>query len=148
MRVARSSSGCPSFVAAYHGKPDRIVHIDAANRHPVPLIGRGPTKAECHAICAEPGLKRPAMYDMGYPNDNRIGCVKGGMGHWNPIRRDFPDVSGRRAGREREIGHSRIEGVFPDELDPNRGNTITEAMPSRGLACEAIETQMEGSHGV
>lgn len=34
-------------------------------------------------------------------------------------------------------------GAFPDELDPNRGNMRTEAMPSRGFACEALETQME-----
>lgn len=34
MRVARFSSGCSSFVAAYYGEPDRIVYIDVANQHP------------------------------------------------------------------------------------------------------------------
>lgn len=34
MRVAWFSSGCSSFVAAYYGKPDRIVYIDVANQHP------------------------------------------------------------------------------------------------------------------
>lgn len=34
MRIAWFSSGCSSFVAAYYGKPDRIVYIDVANQHP------------------------------------------------------------------------------------------------------------------
>lgn len=237
MRIAWFSSGCSSFVAAYYGKPDRIVYIDVANQHPdsmrflrdaekvlgreieiiksseyasvddvierrryingaagaactmllkkrvrqqwerdnltgddvyirgydanekkradrmvsaqlearneFPLIERGLTKAECHAICSRLGLKRPIMYDMGYPNNNCIGCVKGGMGYWNRIRRDFPDVFERRAKQEREIGHSCIKGVFLDELDPNRGNMMKEVIPSCGFTCEAIETQME-----
>lgn len=112
------------------------------------FIRRRIPKAECHAICAKIGLKRPVMYDMGYPNNNCIGCVKGGMGYWNRIRRDFPDVFERRARQEREIGHSCIRGVFLDELDPNRGNMMKEVMPSCGFACEALETQMEGSYGV
>ena len=32
------------------------------------------------------------MYDLGYPNNNCIGCIKGGMGYWNRIRKDFPDI--------------------------------------------------------
>ncbi len=37
------------------------------------------------------------MYDLGYPNNNCIGCVKGGMGYWNKIRKDFPEVFQKRA---------------------------------------------------
>lgn len=124
-------------------RADRISAAQIEARNEFPLIERNLTKAECHAICGRLGLKRPVMYDMGYPNNNCIGCVKGGMGYWNRIRRDFPDVFERRARQEREIGHSRIKGVFLDELDPNRGNMRTEVMPSCGFACEAIETQME-----
>lgn len=43
-----------------------------------PLIERGLTKENCHAIAAELGIKRPAMYELGYSNNNCIGCVKGG----------------------------------------------------------------------
>ena len=43
-----------------------------------PLIERVLTKENCHAIAAELGIKRPAMYDLGYSNNNCIGCVKGG----------------------------------------------------------------------
>lgn len=87
MRVAWFSAGCSSFVAAYYGKPDRIVYIDVANQHPDSMR----------------------------------------------FLRDAERVLGR------EIGHSCIKGVFPDELDPNRGNMRTEVMPSCGFACEALE---------
>ena len=107
--------------------------IEAKNEFP--LIERGLSKADCHAICARLGLKRPVMYDLGYPNNNCIGCVKGGMGYWNKIRKDFPDVFARRADQERAIGHSCIKGVFLDELDPTRGNMNLEIFPSCSGAC-------------
>ena len=78
------------------------------------------------------------MYDLGYPNNNCIGCVKGGMGYWNRIRRDFPEVFERMAGIEREIGHSCINGVYLDELEPNRGNMNTEVFPECSFACLGV----------
>ena len=50
------------------------------------------------------GIKQPAMYSMGYNNNNCIGCVKGGMGYWNKIRKDFPDVFNEVAQIERDVG--------------------------------------------
>lgn len=50
------------------------------------------------------GIEIPAMYKMGYNNNNCIGCVKGGMGYWNKIRKDFPKVFDRMAKIEREVG--------------------------------------------
>lgn len=75
------------------------------------------------------------MYDMGYRNNNCIGCVKGGMGYWNKIRRDFPEVFARRARQEREIGHTCINGIYLDELDPNRGRMEDEVLEECGIAC-------------
>ena len=90
-------------------------------QHAFPLIEHGLTKQDVHGLCERLGLKRPVMYDMGYPNNNCIGCVKGGMGYWNKVREDFPEVFERRARQEREIGHSCIKGVYLDELEPGRG---------------------------
>jgi len=112
--------------------------------HEFPLIERGLTKADAHGIAAQLGLKRPIMYDLGYPNNNCIGCVKGGMGYWNKIRQDFPDVFERRAKEERMLGHSCIKGVFLDELEPNRGRIDKEIMEDCGISCEiAIREQMK-----
>lgn len=103
--------------------------------HEFPLIDNNLSKEDAHGLANNLGLKRPVMYDMGYPNNNCIGCVKGGMGYWNRIRLDFPDVFERRARQEREIGHSCIKGIYLDELEPGRGNIKTEIMQDCGIMC-------------
>ena len=110
--------------------------------HEFPLIDKGLSKAEAHGLLDRLGVKRPAMYDLGYQNNNCIGCVKGGMGYWNRIRVDFPDVFERMAKLEREVGRSCIKGVFLDELDPDRGREDKEIMPECGILCYLAE--MEG----
>lgn len=102
-------------------RADRLKNTLIEFDHRFPLIEKGLTKKSCHAILEFNGIRRPKMYDLGYPNNNCIGCVKGGMGYWNKIRDDFPEVFELRARREREIGHSCIKGVFLDELEPGRG---------------------------
>lgn len=47
-------------------------------------------KNECADILLKAGIPLPAMYLLGYSNNNCIGCVKGGKGYWNKIRIDFP----------------------------------------------------------
>jgi hypothetical protein len=106
--------------------------------HEFPLIDAGLTKADCHALCMDWGIKRPAMYDLGYPNNNCIGCVKGGMGYWNKIRDDFPAVFKRRAKQEREIGRSCINGTYLDELERGRGIN-NPVVPDCSLACAMVE---------
>jgi hypothetical protein len=71
-----------------------------------PLIERGLTKDDCLAMIERVGIELPAMYALGYRNNNCIGCPKGGMGYWNKIRRDFPEVFDRMARLERDIGAS------------------------------------------
>jgi len=68
------------------------------------LVRNGLTKEDCQGIISRAGIKRPEMYNLGYRNNNCIGCVKGGIGYWNKIRVDFPDVFARRAKQERDIG--------------------------------------------
>ena len=104
--------------------------------HEFPLIDNNLLKQDCHAMAAKLGIKRPVMYDMGYNNNNCIGCVKGGMGYWNKIRVDFPEVFESRAKLERDIGASCINGCFLDELDPSRGRMSDEIMEDCGIFCE------------
>lgn len=79
------------------------------------------------------------MYDLGYPNNNCIGCVKGGMGYWNRIRIDFPEVFEARSKLERKVGYSILRDCYLDELDPNRGNMNTEIFPDCGIMCYLAE---------
>ena len=68
--------------------------------------------------------------------NNCIGCVKGGMGYWNKIRVDFPNVFADRAKMEREVGHTCIKNVFLDELDPERGRHDDPICDDCGIFCE------------
>lgn len=129
-----------SYVWGYdvteRNRADRLEQKMTYVYHEFPLIEANLTKSDVHGLCENLGIKRPVMYDLGYPNNNCIGCVKGGMGYWNKIRKDFPDVFKRRAKQERNIGHSCIKGVFLDELDPERGNMDTEIMLDCSIMCQ------------
>ena len=118
------------------GRAGRLKNVMSKFQHRFPLIERELTKEDVHGICAELGLKRPVMYDMGYNNNNCIGCIKGGMGYWNKIRVDFPDVFEARAKLEREVGQSCINGIFLDELDPNAGRGNTDIREDCGIMCQ------------
>ena len=83
----------------------------------------GITKEHCYRILSAAGIELPTMYKLGYGHNNCIGCVKGGKGYWNKIRRDFPEVFARRALVQREVGvkFGGGNGFFLDELDPDVG---------------------------
>ena len=108
-----------------------------------PLIAAGLTKGNVLAIIERAGIRLPAMYVLGYRNNNCIGCVKGGAGYWNKVRLDFPDVFARRAAQERNIGHSCLGDVFLDELDPAAGNYAAEEIAC-SLDCVPVEALWTG----
>lgn len=109
-----------------------------------PLIEAKLTKPECLGILEKNGIKRPKMYELGYHNNNCIGCVKGGMGYWNKIRTDFPEHFEKMAKLERKVDRTcikkRIEGksvkIYLDELSPDAGRHEKEIMPDCGTFCE------------
>ena len=117
-------------------RAERLLEAMPEFNHRFPLIERGFSKEDCHGILRELGIKRPLMYELGYRNNNCIGCVKGGMGYWNRIRKDFPEVFEARAKLEREIGASCIKGVFLDELEPDRGRLEEEVMEDCNIICQ------------
>lgn len=117
-------------------RADRIRETMTEFDHSFPLIDRGIGKAEAHEILRASGIKRPAMYELGYHNNNCVGCVKGGMGYWNKIRVDFPDVFAARAKLERELGGTCIKGVYLDELNPERGRHDGPICDDCGIMCE------------
>lgn len=140
--------GVPTYVWGYDAgekhRADRLLEAAPEYKHRFPLIERGLDKADCHGIAAELGLKRPVMYDLGYNNNNCVGCVKGGMGYWNKIRVDFPEVFDARAKLERDLNSSCINGVFLDELDPNRGVFADDVPKDCSLLCQVtIDPEVE-----
>lgn len=112
-----------------------------------PLIEAGLTKTACHQRVRDAGIELPMMYRLGYKNNNCIGCVKGGTGYWNKVRRDFPDVFAKMAALERELdaaickregvtnGKRWRERLFLDELPQDAGPYDTELPFECGVLC-------------
>jgi hypothetical protein len=119
-------------------RAEKIRRYMPEHEHLFPLIDQKITKEQAHEIMTASGIKRPAMYDLGYHNNNCIGCIKGGMGYWNKIRVDFPDVFAARARLERYIGYSITQGVFLDELRPEQGRHDPPITGDCGILCEIM----------
>ncbi len=119
------------------------------------LHDRRVTKAECHQIIRGAGIELPAMYRLGYRNNNCIGCVKGGKGYWNKIRVDFPEAFERMAKMERELDAAvcKDEGVtdgvrwrvpvFLDELPPDAGKMEQDNDIECGVLCSVASLEAE-----
>lgn len=124
-------------------EPDRIANFEASFPHldcEWVLRDRGINKADCFSIMKSVGIELPMMYRLGFNNANCIGCVKGGMGYWNKIRREFPERFASQAAREREIGATILrkngKPLYLDELDPNAGRHDDLDTAECGYFCE------------
>jgi len=114
------------------------------------LVENQLTKADCLGLLEKRGIELPAMYLLGYRNNNCIGCVKGQSGYWNKIRKDFPEVFEKRAKQERMIGaaiNKRYEKgkritVYLDELPVDAGNYPKEQSISCGLSCGIVDAEL------
>ena len=111
-----------------------------------PLIDASLTKDDCFGLLHRAGIALPAMYDLGFRNNNCIGCVKANsLRYWARVREHFPEVYARRAAQERAIGatvnrdrktnerwyldelHIRLDAIPADE---------PEVSVSCGILCE------------
>jgi hypothetical protein len=107
-----------------------------------PLVEDGLTKRDTHAMLAKAGIKRPYVYDIGYPNGNCLGCVKAtSPNYWAMTRLYFPETFERRADQSRRFGArlTRVKGerVFIDEIPADWPTKMRgEDIPSCGFVCE------------
>lgn len=113
------------------------------------LHERGLTKSDCLGMIDRAGIELPAMYKLGYRNNNCIGCVKGQAGYWNKIRVDFPERFAEMAAIERELGRTickrewtdngvrHLERIPLDRLPPDLGRYCAEPDISCGIICQS-----------
>lgn len=131
------------YTAEEQDRYDRFLDANNDLRAWPILIEKGLLKAECLAMVERAGIKLPAMYALGYRNNNCIGCVKGAAGYWNKIRVDFPLVFQRMAKMERNVGASICkvgeERVYLDALPPDAGDYPSEPEVQCGFTCEIAE---------
>ncbi len=146
VKGARCTTELKKLVRRDFEQPDdvQVFGFDASERHRAerfrqnnpevtlwtPLIDSGLTKADCLEQLMKAGIELPAMYKLGYRNNNCIGCVKGQAGYWNKIRKDFPATFERMAKTEREIGAAicktekggKRQPIYLDELEESAGS--------------------------
>jgi len=112
-----------------------------------PLIDEGYDKQWCFNVLVDAGIELPAIYKLGYPNANCIGCVKAGSAtYWNLVRETFPDVFDERAKQSREIGaklaYYKGQRVFLDELPSDaKGRSLKNYDFECGIFCEEDNEQ-------
>lgn len=70
-----------------------------------PLLMYGYDKNKCIEIVKEAGIEPPITYQLGFRNNNcfRTGCVQGGIGYWQKMKREFPDKFNKMADMEHEL---------------------------------------------
>lgn len=83
--------GCIGYTIEEEDRAADIEEMFPSEQFRFPLIEERLSKADCLAMVERAGIRLPAMYLLGYDNANCIGCVKGGEGYWDKIRRDFPN---------------------------------------------------------
>lgn len=134
------------YTAEEQHRVDRF--IDANNDAEIwaILVEKGLTKEDCLAMIDRAGIRLPEMYRLGYRNNNCIGCVKGGAGYWNKIRKDFPDVFKLRCEQSRMLSAKLIKlngrRMFLDELPEGVGDYPTEESIQCGILCEIAEREI------
>jgi len=101
-----------------------------------PLIDRKITKSQCAEILLKNGIKLPKMYELGFHNNNCIGCVKGGKGYWNHVRKHFPNEFNKMSELEKQIGATCIKNKYLKDLKPNEGKHEPPIVPDCGTFCE------------
>lgn len=109
-------------------RADRISSVNPEFTFHFPLIEHNLSKPQCWAVLKKAGIKIPEMYSLGFNNNNCIGCVKAGIGHWNKVRVVFPHIFARMAELERRIckwpflATDRFsDDLWLDRLDATRG---------------------------
>lgn len=133
---------------------DRAIRL--VRRYPklvikTPLIERGLDKAACLALVAAAGIELPAMYKLGFSNNNCVPCPKAsGKTYWAAVRLHFPEQFERMAKLSRELGarlvilgqkdDKNIRG-FIDEV-PADWPTLNPISPACDFLCHMAERDL------
>jgi hypothetical protein len=154
--------GCSSpsdvFVLGYtieeEDRANRFIDANNGRRVLTPLIDRSLTKSDCLAMLDRASIELPAMYCLGFNNNNCIWCCKGGQGYWNMIRKHFPDDFEECCQIQDSIGPGAY--IFRDrktnerfslrQLPPDAGRH-DEPVLSCSIFCELADAAIEAAGG-
>lgn len=83
---------------------DRLIDANNELQVEAPLIDANLSKKDCLALVEREGIPLPAMYLLGYKNNNCRGCCKSqSPAYWKKIQIDFPDMFKRMVAAEKML---------------------------------------------
>lgn len=111
-----------------------------------PLVDAGLGKAECLAMITRAGIALPALYELGFQNNNCMPCVKAtSPDYWALVRKVRPALFSRMAklSRELDVRLTRLKGerAFIDEI-PEDHPTTNPIVPSCDFLCAIAEQEI------
>ena len=137
------------YDASEQKRADRFVQNTPSLTASFPFILQRITHSEFRQILLPDGIAQLLPSSLGFKNANclKSGCVTGGMGYSNHLRKASPEVFWNMAKKERELNYAinsiekREDGkrvkvpVFLDEMDSDAGNYDAEPAFQCGLFC-------------
>lgn len=78
-----------------------------------PLLMYGMNKQDCIDYINREGIRVPMAYSLGFLNNNclKTGCIQGGIGYWQKMHEDMPDLYDKMASLEHELTNAKGEPV-------------------------------------
>lgn len=85
----------------------KLNHQNAKSIYPLLMLGYN--KNDCLQIVQDAGIEVPRAYKLGFKNNNCLntGCVQGGIGYWQKMKRDFPDKFDKMADMEHNLTNTK-----------------------------------------
>jgi hypothetical protein len=96
-----------------------------------PLMMYGYSKKDCIDIVSDAGIDVPRAYTWGFNNNNclKTGCVQGGIGYWQKMMRERPDLFDNMAEMEHKL--TELRGA-PVTMNKDQGKKAKEEVKSTG----------------
>lgn len=110
-----------------------------------PLLLFGYSKKDCIKIVETAGLEVPQMYKLGFLNNNcfNTGCVQGGIGYWQKMKREFPIKFDAMAEMEHKL--TELKGIPVTMLkDQSKNGGLVFLKPNEKYPNIKNISQMQG----
>ena len=141
------------YTVEEQNRVDRFIDANNDVELLTPLIDRGLTKQDCLAMLENAGIELPAMYRLGYKNNNCRGCVKAqSPAYWKKIQIDFPEFFDAMSEQEQRLGvkicKATINGVadtriplteLPEWIEPMDDSIDAQC----GIFCHLAEAEYD-----
>ena len=141
------------YTVEEQNRVDRFIDANNDVDLVTPLIDRGLTKQDCLAMLQNAGIELPAMYKLGYKNNNCRGCVKAqSPAYWKKIQIDFPEFFDAMSAQEKRLGvkicKATIDGVADTRIPlTNLPEWIEPMDDSIDAQCGIFCHMAEGEYG-